>query len=224
MTIDNGQTRKTIRLWDSPTRIFHWLLVILIAVSYFSAEEGEMEIHEISGIAVLVLVIFRIIWGFVGSTSARFSHFVRGPGAVLDYVRALLRRDPPHTAGHNPLGGWVVVAFLLLLVVQGTLGLFANDDIVYEAPLAYMVSDDASDTISGLHHELFEFILILIGIHVAAVIGYWIVFKENLIKAMITGKKHVEADAAGQTLSFRSPVLAAVITVVVAGIILLIVQ
>jgi len=224
MTADNGQARKTIRLWDSPTRIFHWLLAILVAVSYFSAEEGEMEIHEISGIAILVLVIFRIIWGFVGSTSARFSHFVRGPGAVLAYVRALLRRNPPHTAGHNPLGGWVVVAFLLLLVVQGALGLFANDDIFYEAPLAYMISDDTSDSISGLHHELFEFILILIGIHVAAVIGYWVVFKENLIRAMITGQKKVEADAAGHPLSFRSPVLAAIITVVVAGIVLLIVQ
>lgn len=224
MTADNGQARKTIRLWDSPTRIFHWLLVILVTVSYFSAEEGEMEIHEISGITVLVLVVFRIIWGFVGSSSARFSHFVRGPRAVLDYIRALLRRDPPHTAGHNPLGGWVVVAFLLMLLVQATLGLFSKDDIFYEGPLTYMITDDTSDTISGIHHELFEFILILIGIHVAAVIGYWLVFKENLIKAMITGKKRVEADATGQSLSFRSPVLAAVITAIVAGIVLLIVQ
>jgi cytochrome b len=224
MTADNGQARKTIRLWDSPTRIFHWLLVILVTVSYFSAEEGEMEIHEISGITVLVLVIFRFIWGFVGSSSARFSHFVRGPRAVIDYIRALLRRDPPHTAGHNPLGGWVVVAFLLMLLVQATLGLFSKDDIFYEGPLTYMITDDTSDTISGIHHELFEFILILIGIHVAAVIGYWLVFKENLIKAMITGKKRVEADATGQSLSFRSPFLAAVITAIVAGIVLLIVQ
>ena len=224
MTADNGQARKTIRLWDSPTRIFHWLLVILVAVSYFSAEEGNFEIHEISGITILVLISSRIIWGFVGSTSARFSHFVRGPGAVLRYVRALLRRDPPHTAGHNPLGGWVVVAFLVLLLTQGTLGLFANDDIFFEGPLAYMVTDDTSDSISGLHHDLFGYILILIGIHVAAVIGYWIVFKEKLVHAMITGRKKVDADARGQAISFRSPVLAGIITLVVAGIVLLIVR
>lgn len=217
MKADDKAQKVTVRLWDLPTRVFHWVLVILVAVSYVSAEEGEMDIHEISGLMILALLLFRVVWGFVGSTSARFSDFLRLPGAVIGYVRALIRRDPPHTAGHNPLGGWVVVAFLVLLLAQAVTGLFSNDDIFFEGPLAYMVTDDVSDSLSGLHHDLFDYTLILIGIHVLAIIGYRVLFKENLVRAMFTGKKAVDAGEATKPLSFRSPLWALALLALAGG-------
>lgn len=209
--------RPRIRLWDIPTRVFHWLLAILFVVSFYTGENGPIEIHEISGITILTLVLYRILWGIFGSTSARFAGFVRGPRAVLRYVGALLRRDPPHVAGHNPLGGWVVMVMLLALAVQASLGLFANDDILYDGPLAYMVTKDTSDMLTGFHHELFEIILVVVIIHVVAVVGYLLVFRENLIRPMLTGRKAVDKDEATRQIRFVHPALALVALAIAGG-------
>lgn len=200
--------KTTIKLWDAPTRLFHWTLAVLFFVSFYTGEEGPQDLHELSGLAILTLVLFRIVWGLFGSSSARFSNFLTGPKAVLGYIRSLLHRDPPHTAGHNPTGGWAIAALLLLLLAQAGTGLFANDDIFYEGPLAYMVNKDTSDALTGIHHELFEITIILVVIHIVTVIGYLALFKENLIRPMITGLKEVDGEAAANRLKFVKPVWA----------------
>ncbi|MEX1147603.1 MAG: cytochrome b/b6 domain-containing protein [Sphingomonadales bacterium] len=216
-TETRSRVRPRIRLWDIPTRLFHWSLVILFGVSFYTGENGPMDIHQISGITILVLVLFRILWGLVGSTTARFASFLRGPGAVFGYVRALLRRDPPHTAGHNPLGGWVVMAMLVLVGAQASLGLFANDDLFFEGPLAWMVDGDTSTRLTDLHHDLFGIILIVVIVHIVAVVGYLVLLRENLIGPMVTGRKAVDADEARRPLKFAHPALALVALSVAGG-------
>ena len=130
-----------IAVWDLPSRLFHGLLVILVAVSFTTGTIGgnAMQYHEWSGFAILVLLVFRITWGFVGSRTSRFSDFVKGPAAVWRYANALVRGHSECYLGHNPLGGWSVLAMLLALLVQAATGLFANDDIITAGPL-YLLS------------------------------------------------------------------------------------
>ena len=128
-------------IWDLPTRLFHWLLVALIAFSWWSAEYGETDLHIWSGTAVLSLLIFRVLWGLFGSSTARFSSFLRGPKAVIGYVKGAADWN---RAGHSPLGGLSVLALLGLTGIQVVLGLFAADeDGFYEGPLAHFVSLDS---------------------------------------------------------------------------------
>ena len=178
-----------IKIWDAPVRLFHWLLVALILFSWWSGEEGgnAMQYHMWSGYAILTLVLFRITWGLCGSTTARFSTFVKGPRAVLEYARTLpVRRAGAH-AGHNPLGGWSVVLVLTCALVQAGTGLFANDDIVTEGPLYRLVSKATSDLLTTVHHINFNILLALAGVHIAAVLFYLFYKSENLIKPMVTG-------------------------------------
>lgn len=179
-----------VRVWDWPVRLFHWTLVILLVVQVMTANMGgAMEWHMRSGYAVLTLVLFRIAWGFAGSRTARFASFVRGPRAVVAYARSLVW--PPHHAhlGHNPLGGWMVVLLLALLLLQASTGLFANDDIATDGPLAHFVTKDVSDTLSSFHRQSAWVIIGLAGVHVAAILYYFVALKENLVGPMITGVK-----------------------------------
>ena len=189
-------------VWDLPLRLVHWAMVALLVALVVTAKlhGGAMEWHVRAGESMLALVLFRILWGFFGSRHARFATFVRGPGAVLAYSRSLLR--PPHAqfAGHNPLGGWMVVLLLAALLVQAALGLFANDDIATEGPLARLISKDLSDAISSLHRRNAWLVIALSGVHVAAVLFYLGRFRENLIRPMVDGIKRVPDamhDAAG---------------------------
>lgn len=176
-------------IWDLPTRLFHWLLVALIAFSWWAAEYGETDLHIWSGIAVLSLLIFRLLWGFFGSSTARFSNFIRGPKTVRAYLRdaASWKR-----AGHNPLGALSVIALLGLVAAQVGLGLIATDeDGFYEGPLAHFVSIDVSDAARELHEQLFNVLLAFIALHVAAIVYYR--FKgKHLFTPMITGKGELE--------------------------------
>ena len=184
---------ERLKIWDAPVRLVHWLLVALIAFSWWSGEEGgnAMTYHMWSGYAVLTLVIFRILWGFVGSSTARFSNFVRGPRAVLDYLGTIRRRGMSGHAGHNALGGWSVVLLLSSIAVQAGTGLFANDDIMTEGPLVHLISKEASDRLTSLHYFNFNVLLTLAGVHIAAVLYYLFYKSENLVAAMVTGMKHV---------------------------------
>lgn len=178
-------TTKKIRVWDLPTRLFHWLLVACIAGAFITVKKGGlwMDYHLLFGYGVLGLVLFRIVWGFVGPEHARFSHFVRGPGAIFGYLKGNVAR----ATGHNPIGAISVIAMLLLFGWQAISGLFANDDILVEGPLAALVSKELSDTMTGLH-KLDELpILIIVGLHVLAIIWYRIAKKQKLTSAMITG-------------------------------------
>lgn len=185
---------KKIRVWDWPVRLIHWLIVLLFIISWVSAEIGgnAMQYHFWSGYTVLGLVIFRLIWGWVGSETARFSDFIRGPGAVLAYVRAWFKSNYRATRGHNPLGGWSVAALLLTLGFQTITGLFSNDDIANEGPLYHLVSKETSDLISAWHEVSFNVLLVLVALHIAAIILYRVKHRENLLKPMLTGDKLVD--------------------------------
>ena len=204
-----------IPVWDLPTRLFHWLLVVFVAVSFTTGSIGgnAMRYHEWGGFAILVLLVFRIYWGFIGSRASRFSNFVKGPAAVWHYAAALVRGKSERYLGHNPLGGWSVLALLLALLIQAATGLFANDDIVTEGPLYLWVSKPVSDWLTGVHRLNRILIMALAATHVSAVLFYLLVKHENLIKPMITGTKHWQGgDTAGPTASIW---LAAVIAAVV---------
>lgn len=179
-------------VWDLPIRLFHWTLVALIAFSWWSAEEEQLEWHIWSGIAVLSLLVFRILWGFVGSSTARFANFVRGPRAIFDYLRDMKGWRP---IGHSPLGALSVLLMLAAIAVQVGLGLFAaDDDGFYEGPLAHLVSFDLSEQLTELHEDWFNVILVLIGLHIAAVLFYRLALGKRLIRPMLTGRGSVEED------------------------------
>jgi cytochrome b len=181
------------RVWDAPVRLTHWAMVLLLIVLVASALIGgnAMDWHVRAGEAMLSLVIFRIVWGVVGSPYARFSSFVHGPAKVIAYARSILR--PPHEfhIGHNPLGGWMVILLLLALLVQATTGLFSNDDVLTEGPLVRFITKDLSDAISSIHRKNAWFVIGLACLHIGAVLFYLIALRENLIRPMIAGIKDI---------------------------------
>lgn len=207
----------SIRVWDIPTRFFHWLLVGLVIFSFITGKIGltTMKYHEWSGFAILVLIGFRLVWGFIGGRQSRFSTFVKGPAAVMHYASSLLSKGSKRHIGHNPLGGWSVLAMLTSLLIQVGTGLFANDDILTEGPLYALVSKQTSDWLTGIHHLNQKVLLVLVVIHIGAVIFYLTVKRENLIKPMITGNKtwHQKIDSAP-----GNPALAIVLAAVLAAV------
>jgi cytochrome b len=176
-----------VPIWDRPTRLFHWALAGLVGFSWWTAETHRDDLHIWSGMAVLTLLIFRILWGFVGASTARFRNFVRGPRAVFGYLRGEWRG-----IGHNPLGAISVIALLGLLIVQVGLGLISSDeDGLVEGPLAPLVSYATSDWAADLHEALFNVLLVLIGLHIAAILLYRLRGK-RLIGPMVTGRGAAE--------------------------------
>jgi cytochrome b len=180
-----------VAVWDAPTRIFHWSLVILVALSFTTGMMGGvmMLYHERSGVAILVLIGFRLIWGFIGGAHARFVGFVQGPRAVAAYMSGLFRSDSKPYLGHNPLGGWSILAMLGALSLQVGTGLFSNDDILTEGPLFRWVSKETSDLLTQVHLVNQNIVIGLISIHIVAVGFYLIKKHENLVLPMITGYK-----------------------------------
>ncbi len=189
-----------VQVWDWPVRVFHWSIVALVAAAVITANIGgsAMAWHMRAGFAVLALVLFRVIWGFVGSRHARFASFLRGPRAVIDYLRATAKGRHPVSIGHNPLGGWSVVALLAVLTIQATTGLFANDDIATDGPLVKFVTKDLSDTFTRYHNLNAWALGGLVGLHVAAVAFHLLVFKENLVPPMVHGRKRLHRSLAAQ--------------------------
>jgi len=180
--------------WDLPVRIFHWALALLVVAQCLTASIGgnAMQFHAIGGYAILTLVLFRILWGFLGGTHARFGDFVRGPVPVIRYAKSILKAPHEPHRGHNPLGGWSVLAMLGSLLLQASTGLFANDDVMMEGPLAKYVSDDASTLFTAIHDINAGILLALISLHILAVFFYLFRRKQDLIVPMITGRKPIE--------------------------------
>jgi cytochrome b len=175
-----------IRVWDLPTRITHWLVVLLVVLSWWTAENGRMEWHRWSGYTMLALVIFRIYWGLLGSSTARFSQFMRGPRAVAGYLRGGWATAP----GHNPLGALSVIALLALLAAQVLLGLFAVDvDGIESGPLSTHVSFEAGRAAAKWHEGAFDVLSWLIGLHIVAVLYYVFIRRQKLVAAMVHGKR-----------------------------------
>ncbi len=185
-------------VWDLPLRLFHWALVLLVASQIVTAWIGgnALEYHALGGYAILTLVLFRIVWGFLGGTHARFNDFVRGPAAVLGYAKSLSSKAAAVHRGHNPLGGWSVLAMLASLLVQGCTGLFANDDVMMEGPLVRHVSGRVSEIATAIHDVNAVILMALISLHILAVLFYLFGKKQNLILPMINGRKSSSPNAA----------------------------
>jgi len=209
--------RRMVAIWDLPTRLFHWLLVGLMAVSYVTVEIGgnAMQLHAWSGFTILGLVLFRVAWGFAGSTPSRFKTFLVGPRRVKAYAQTLLRPDGTHHLTHNPLGGWSVAAMLAAVLFQAATGLFASDDIMTQGPLNRLVSSGTGRLLTDLHELNADLIVALAAAHVAAVLFHLVYKRDNLIGPMITGEKPWE----GPVPEIRkSPLwLAAVVAAFAAG-------
>jgi len=214
-------TTERIRAWDSPTRIFHWALAVLVVFSYATGKVGGqwMEWHLKSGYAVLALLIFRLAWGIVGSHTARFANFVSGPRAAFTYARAILGGRPPLTVGHNPLGAWMVVLLLALLAAQAASGLFADDEIATQGPLAAKVSNALVERMSSFHYYNGWTIVAAVSLHVLAVAAYQWGLKVDLLGPMIHGWRTVPPGLRPANPARASAGLAAVLLAVAAALV-----
>lgn len=224
------QEGRSVRAWDAPTRLFHWTLVLLIVSAWISYEFAEslgdatLVWHRANGLAVLVLVVWRLLWGIVGPETARFATFVRAPAAIIAYARSLLGGRAARYLGHNPLGALMVIALLAAVAIQGGFGLFATDDNdLAGGPLYRLVGEAQNVRAARLHGFVFNFVLLpLAALHIAVNALYTVVKKEPLIQAMITGRKPAEpyADTPEATLVGRPLVRALACLVAAAAIVL----
>jgi len=188
---------KKVLVWDLPVRLFHWSLVLMFCISWITAEMGgnAMEYHMLSGYVILGLVLFRILWGVLGSETAQFSQFTHGPISVLKYTLGLFKTEYKTEIGHTPLGGWSVIVLLLVLATQAISGLFANDDIANEGPLYHLVRKATSNFLSVVHQYTSKVLLGLVALHLVAIIFYRMIHHDNLLKPMITGYKVADASS-----------------------------
>ena len=209
------QAARKVRVWDLPVRLFHWVLVALLVALYLTGQYGRLDLHMKLGQAVLVLVVWRVLWGLFGSETARFHRFLKGPAAAFAYGRSLLGPHALPVVGHNPLGGLMVVALLAVVLVQAGSGLFATDDIVVEGPLYHLVSGKTASFLTTVHHYTINVLIALAAIHVAASLFYLLVKKENLIGPMVTGAKPLSAELPAPALA--SPLRALILLVAVAA-------
>jgi cytochrome b len=215
----SSRIKLPMKVWDAPTRLFHWGIVILLGVSWLSASEGWMQLHLLSGYTMLTALLFRLVWGFVGSDTARFAAFLTSPIAGLRHLSQFRRREPDTQVGHNAAGGWMVLVLLLLLAFQVSSGLFANtfDDLDVNGPFARLVSRPLSDRLSDLHAINFNIILGAVALHVLAVIAYAVLKGQDLVRPMVTGKKRLPG--ATRAPRMRSPLLALAVLVVAAALV-----
>lgn len=184
-----------VRVWDLPTRLFHWSLAACVIGLVITGNIGgnAMVWHGRLGYAVLTLLLFRLVWGLVGGHWSRFSSFLYSPASVMAYLRG--QRRPEHGVGHNPLGMLSVLGLLLILLAQVASGLFADDEIAFTGPLTGLVSGHWVSLATGYHKEIGKLILLaLVALHLTAIAFYKLVRKQNLVRPMITGDKAVPAD------------------------------
>ena len=189
--VETGRTVAT-PVWDLPVRIVHWSFPLLIPAMWWTAENKQMWWHERLGMVLLALLVFRILWGFVGSSTARFAQFVRGPGAILAYLRGDGERKH---IGHNPLGALSVVALLAALIAQVTMGLFAGDAFDgATGPLNELVGVMTADRLTDWHHSFFNVIVGLVALHLAAITWYAVARHNDLVSPMLSGEKELPQD------------------------------
>lgn len=178
-----------VPMWDWPVRLFHWAFAAFFAISWISGQLGDRDLHYASGMTLLGLVIFRLLWGLVGSRTARFSHFLRWPTSAVAYLRtSFADRMPSHTYGHNAAGGLMVVALVLLIGLQTLSGMSSTDDVLFEGPLYGRLPDRLASPLESVHKPLAVILLVLALLHIAMVLIYWLRKRENLVRAMIVGR------------------------------------
>lgn len=210
---------KSVPVWDLPTRIFHWALTGLVLLALLTGEDDPgfvFTLHELAGYGVLLLLAFRVPWGFFGSPHSRFADFVCGVQQVKAYTRKLvLHLDPPHYVGHNPLGGWIVLLLLLASFLAAASGLYAGDEEA-RGPLAHI--GGLGGIFGALHESLANLIIPLVVLHVFGVLVDWLLTGDNLVRAMIDGRKRLDDLAATRERPLAGPLRA---TAVAGGVLLL---
>lgn len=181
---------KKYLVWDLPTRLFHWLLVALIVAQWLTAEllADSLDMHMLLGYVTLGLLLFRLLWGLVGSKYARFSDFIYTPKAIVSYLN---NPNSQQSIGHNPLGGLMVLLLLTLVLLQAVSGLFISDEVLANGPYNSALSSDWIARMEWLHHNVFNWLLYAIAVHIAAIVWYKVVKKQNLLIAMFSGKKAI---------------------------------
>jgi cytochrome b len=184
-------TTVPVRIWDLPTRLFHWALALLVVALVVTGSVGGlwMEWHLRAGMGVLALLLFRLVWGVIGGHWSRFANFLYSPSRMLRYLRG--DGQALDEVGHSPAGALSVWAMLLVLGVQGVIGLFAYDDIAFSGPLAHLVSNDTVSTLTGLHKLAKPLIISLVLLHVGAIVFYRVARKRNLVGPMLLGDKQL---------------------------------
>ena len=196
-----------MRVWDAPTRLFHWSIVILIAVSYFSMKFDYVQVHYLSGYTMLALLLFRLCWGLFGSETSRFRQFMRSPVEAFQHLASFTKREPDREIGHNAAGGWMVLLMLLVLAVQAISGLFAGDPVEGGGPFVDQIARAPQRLLNNVHAINFNIIIAVMVLHVAAILAYAAIKRHDLVRPMITGKKRLPATA--RQPRFASPALAA---------------
>jgi cytochrome b len=191
MAIMDRSDWRRVPVWDAPTRLFHWLVVVLIAACYVTFRLNWMDWHIWAGEAVLALLLFRLLWGLFGSDTARFSRFLASPAAACRHLAHLHRREPDTGVGHNPAGGWMVIVMIAILLGQTLTGLYENNDIADEGPFTELVPARVADLISDLHKILWNVLLAAIALHLVAIVTYAVVKRQNLLHPMVTGRKRL---------------------------------
>ncbi len=188
----NNSDRKVL-VWDAPTRLFHWLTAVLLAVAYLTWRLNWMDWHAWAGDAVLTLVIFRLLWGFLGSETTRFSRFLASPRAAARHLAHALHREPDRQAGHNPAGGWMVLLLLLLLFGETLSGLYVANDVADAGPFTELTPASIANTITALHWIFWDALLAAVALHLLAILVYAAAKGHNLFAPMITGWKTLPA-------------------------------
>ncbi|MCB4770271.1 cytochrome b/b6 domain-containing protein [Ancylobacter sp. Lp-2] len=187
----------TVLAWDLPTRLAKWSLAALVGLAFASKYYGDVGLvwHMWNGLAILTVLVFRLLWGLVGGSTARFTGFLRGPFSALAYLRGLVTGRKVAYLGHNPLGGWMTIALLAAVAAQAVAGLYTTDDIMVDGPMVAAASSEAISLGSKLHQQIYPILLGLIGLHVVANLAYSLFGGDNLVKAMVTGRKPTRAYA-----------------------------
>ena len=210
--------RRDVVVWDLPTRIFHWTMVLLVAINLFviSPKGGlHTKIHFLAGYAIASLLVFRLAWGFIGSRRSRFGDFVQPWPKLRAYLARLMRFDPPHSVGHNPVGGWMILGLLAMLLSMILTGLLAANR-RSAGPLAYLMGGSGARLMGELHSLLSSVLIAFIIVHIGGVLVEWLLSGENLIRAMLNGRKRLpEAEAA--TEPAPAPIWRAAVLLVVAA-------
>jgi cytochrome b len=211
-----------VPMWDLPVRLFHWSFVAAFATCWISGQTGDMNLHYISGMVLLGLLVFRLLWGLVGSPTARFSHFLRWPTAAFAYLREhLLRRLPSYSYGHNAAGGLMVAALVVLVAVQTVSGMTSTDDILFDGPLYGRLPDWLDRPLEKYHALLGNVLLALALLHILVIVLYRLFKHENLVRAMIVGRARLPrsvarmAEQGGETKG--APVWRALVCAVIAA-------
>ena len=208
---------RSVRVWDLPVRLGHWLTAALVFALWVTERWNWMGWHVLAGAILLGLVLFRLFWGLAGSETARFVRFLVSPRAALRHLRHIFVREPDHEAGHNPAGGWMVLTLLGLLLAECVTGVLVNNDVADQGPFTDIMPAWLANLLTDLHTILFQVIVAAVALHVAVIGVYALAKGQNLVRPMITGRKHLPAEVPPRLVGWRRAIPLAVLAAALAG-------